>query len=586
MCFQVNFDSKHKTYKRLSIVYQSFIFGYTLGILILSIFAWNQYSELTLPYIDRIQKWEIDPIYEVYKQDICESDSEDFFKLQYGQIYYTKWVNSNQIFSLCFRRLKDYNFVQKYQIYPKCLDNEELCGGVYVQNKYCAPKGQCPINSMLFVTGEELKKIDKTKYTNQIKINDNFYLVTSTLAEQLPINQLQIYGTNPCVINQYSIYDTIFSNAFCENDTAYILLNQIDEMTFATSNGFTSNTADKVGVYSRSYTQYSIECRQQNLIGWGIRTLKDSNAIYPVLSILMIMSIIHFGLIGFVQSLYYFLQVQYQAPTNKSVHQGLLIVKIFIQYFHSTMITLTFGLWVDIRLFLQISSDLNCSDTQTETFINNELDNIDSQWRLSFVMFLMFVVFALLECTAFSFCLDKKLKQKIEPKFRLITFSTVNQSQLGTKSDNSNLYMYFKPQFNLQQELNLQQQLGAKQLDQSEFPNQFLENQYQLNNNEPSASLEQSNSIDPPLQQSIQSPIKQQSLDQQKNYQAPYISKMQQNQNQRVIQQVNLTPQQQIDLENFQSQQVPIQKPSQKYDNIDDQIESEELNNRTYQVHK
>ncbi|CAD8152499.1 unnamed protein product [Paramecium pentaurelia] len=584
MCFQVNFDSKHRIYKRLSIFYQSFIFAYTLAILVLSIFAWNQFSELTKPYVDRIQNWELNPIYEVYKQDTCESDSEDFFKLQQGQTYYTKWTNSNQVFSLCIRRLKDYNFVKKYQIYPKCLDTEELCGGVYVQNKYCAPQGQCPINSMFFVNGEELKKVDKTKYTNQLQINDNFYLVTSTLAEALPINQLEIFGTTPCIISQYTNYDTIFSNAFCENDTAYTLLNQIDEMTFATSNGFTSNTADKVGIYSRSYTQFNIECRQQNLITWGIRTLKDSNAIYPVLSILMIISIVHFGLVGFVQSLYYFMQVQYQAPTNKNVHQGLLIVKIFIQYFHSTMIILTFGLWMDIKLFLQISYDMNCSDTQTDTFINNELDNIDKQWRLSFIMFLLFVVFALLECTAFSICLDKKLKKKIEPKYRLITFSTVNQSQLGTKSDNSNLYMYFKPQFNLQQELN---QLDAKQIDQSEFPNQILENQQQLNNNnEPSISMKQSNSIDPSLQQSIQSPIKQQSLDQQNQNQTPYMSQLKQKQNQKFQQQSNIIPpQQQIDLANFQSQQVPIQKPSMKYD-IDDQIDSEEQNNRTYQVNK
>lgn len=43
---------------------------------------------------------------------------------------------------------------------------------------------------------------------------------------------------------------------------------------------------------------------------------------------------------------------------------------------------------------------------------------MNDEWRYSFIIFILFVAFVLFECIAFSICIDKKLKRKIEPKFR------------------------------------------------------------------------------------------------------------------------------------------------------------------------
>lgn len=71
-----------------------------------------------------------------------------------------------------------------------------------MENKYCAPIGQCPINSILFVNEQcyyyvyilELTEVDLNKYTQQIKIADGLYVLTSSLVESLPISQVSIFG--------------------------------------------------------------------------------------------------------------------------------------------------------------------------------------------------------------------------------------------------------------------------------------------------------------------------------------------------------------------------------------------------------
>lgn len=43
---------------------------------------------MTIEYKDRISNWKIDPIYEIYKKEICDSDSENFFILKNGATIY------------------------------------------------------------------------------------------------------------------------------------------------------------------------------------------------------------------------------------------------------------------------------------------------------------------------------------------------------------------------------------------------------------------------------------------------------------------------------------------------------------------
>ncbi|KAM3134087.1 hypothetical protein pb186bvf_013813 [Paramecium bursaria] len=251
MCYIVELDKFKLTYK-LSVGYLIFIFVYTLTILVLSIVANQDLKSLPLIYTDITNNWSIDPIYQISLPNVtgCGSGYEYFSLLQNGQTSYTYWSHQNN--DITFQTVQIIIKIE-YPIYPLCASNEQICGGIYVQNKYCAPIGQCPINSILLVNQTGLQNVDFNKYSYTINITSNLYLLTSTLAESLPISQIYVFGSQACLDNQYSNYDQIYSQALCTNDNRWNLVDQITQSEYQTANSFTSNINNDWSLYKKLY---------------------------------------------------------------------------------------------------------------------------------------------------------------------------------------------------------------------------------------------------------------------------------------------------------------------------------------------